>query len=195
MRSGTSAAGVDARRALQRRAPAAAPARMWRAGAAGGSALLRDSHCQQRVRLPPAARSPAACAPQTAARPARPPPARRLSVRHRLPPESKALPSRASVRRAEWPPGEACCVSRARAHRRRRRAARLRVSQYRPGVSVHMTHYSVNNQQQHSRSSAPPGNHPESQSGAARRGRSLNANRQEPRTRETERRGGGMTEG
>ena len=32
---------------------------------------------------------------------ARPPHARRLSVRHRLPPESKALPSRASVRRAE----------------------------------------------------------------------------------------------
>ena len=83
---------------------------------------------------------------------ARPPHARRLSVRHRLPPESKALPSRASVRRAEtgaWPPGEGAlcidCVS--RAHRRRRRAARLRVSQCRPGVCVHASHDTLFNQQ------------------------------------------------
>jgi hypothetical protein len=62
-RSRASANGMDARRALQRRVPAAAPARMWRAGAAVGSALLRATHCQQCVRLPPAARSPAACAP------------------------------------------------------------------------------------------------------------------------------------
>ena len=69
---------------------------------AARAAAARRTRCWLRVRrrLPPAAR---------------PPHARRLSVRHRLPPESKALPSRASVRRAEWPPGEARCVSRARA--------------------------------------------------------------------------------
>ena len=67
-RSRASANGVDARRALQRRAPAAAPARLWRAGPAVGSALLRATHCQQCVRLPRVARLPAACAPQAAAR-------------------------------------------------------------------------------------------------------------------------------
>ena len=49
----------------------------------------------QRVRLPPATRSPAACAPQAAARrtPAwRPPNARQLRVR-RLPRESEVVPS------------------------------------------------------------------------------------------------------
>jgi hypothetical protein len=60
--------------------------------AAGCYAL---SHCQQRVRLPPATRSPAACAPNAAARrtPAwRPPNARQLRVR-RLPRESEVVPS------------------------------------------------------------------------------------------------------
>ena len=45
---------------------------------------------------------------------------------------------------AEWPPGEARCIS--RAHRRRRRAARLRVSQ----SWTLCSHRTVNNQQQHS---------------------------------------------
>ena len=65
--------------------------------AAGCYAL---SHCQQRVRLPPATRSPAACAPQAAARrtPAwRPPNARQLRVR-RLPRESEVVPSLYSSR-------------------------------------------------------------------------------------------------
>jgi hypothetical protein len=90
-RSRASANGVDARRALQRRAPAAAPARLWRAGPAVGSALLRATHCQQCVS-----------------------PTCRLRVRRRLPPAARP-PSYTCVMRGRCPllarPGVLCCVS------------------------------------------------------------------------------------
>ena len=95
--------------------------------AAGCYAL---SHCQQRVRLPPATRSPAACAPQAAARrtPAwRPPNARQLRVR-RLPRESEVqvVPSLQFEGGSE--PRRVVSALRGaerRAHRRRRREMRL----------------------------------------------------------------------